>query len=34
MTGLSGVDNFVKCVGINAAGESEESEPVQFAGGL
>ena len=34
MTGLSGGDNFLKCIGINAAGESVESDPVQFDGGI
>ena len=34
MTGLSGGDNFLKAIAINSAGESAESEPVQFDGGL
>lgn len=33
MTGLGNIFNFLKCIAINAAGESLESDPVQFAGG-
>lgn len=34
MSGLSGADNFLKAIGINSAGEGDESEPVQFPGGI
>lgn len=34
MTGLSNIFDFLECIGINSAGESPESDPVQFTGGV